>query len=260
MSEAIYTATSGALAYQLKLEVLSNNLSNINTVGFKEDRAIFKTYLPDSQHPTIETPQAELISGEPMDLAPYQTNNALVAFECTMTDFSSGQLKHTGNALDLALEGNGFFCIQTPDGVQYTRKGNFSLNQDGILVTQEGFPVLADGGEIKIDDQDFAIDGEGNISVDGKQVDTLKIVNFTDPHSLKKVGNTLFAPATSEFTEEKAEGFTVNQGFIELSNVDAVKVMTEMLEVLRGFESYKKVIQSIDDVTSKAINDVGRLG
>ena len=260
MSEAIYTATSGALAYQLKLEVLSNNLSNINTVGFKEDRAIFKTYLPDSQHPTFETPQAEIISGEPMDLAPYQTNNALVAFECTMTDFSSGQLKRTGNALDLALEGNGFFCIQTPDGVQYTRKGNFSLNQDGILVTQEGFPVLADGGEIKIDDQDFAIDGEGNISVDGKQVDTLKIVNFADTHSLKKVGNTLFAPATSEFTEEKAEGFTVNQGFIELSNVDAVKVMTEMLEVLRGFESYKKVIQSIDDVTSKAINDVGRLG
>lgn len=259
MSDAIYTATSGALAYEMRLEVLSNNLSNINTVGFKEDRTVFRTYLPDAQNTIIEAPQAALLPRDPESLAPYQTSNSLVAFEGTRTDFSSGQLKHTGNALDMALEGNGFFCIQTSDGVQYTRKGNFTLNHDGVLVTQDGMPVLSDGGEIKIDGQDFSVDIQGNISVDGQQIDTLKIVKFADPHSVKKVGNTLFAPDGPDFTEQMSEDFKVNQGFIELSNVDAIRIMTQMIEVLRGYESYKKVIQSIDEVTSKSINDVGRL-
>ena len=259
MSVAIYTATSGALAYQMKLEVLSNNLSNINTVGFKQDRTVFRTYLPGSQNHITGTLHTKLISGEPGTLAPFQTSNSLVAFESTRTDFTSGQLRHTGNALDLAIDGNGFFCVQTSEGIQYTRKGNFTLNQEGVLITQEGLPVLGDGGEIKIDGQDYVVDKEGNISVDGIQIDTLKIVNFADPQSVKKVGNTLFAPADSSFVEEKAERFMVSQGFIELSNVDAVRVMTEMIEALRGFESYKKVIQSIDEVTSKAIDKVGRL-
>ncbi|UCF86176.1 MAG: flagellar basal-body rod protein FlgF [Desulfobacteraceae bacterium] len=257
MSEAIYTATSGALAYQMRLEVLSNNLSNINTVGFKQDRTVFRTYLPGSQKPITETLQTPPTSEAPGTLAPCQTSNSLVAFEGTRTDFSPGQLRHTGNALDLAIDGNGFFCIQTQEGVQYTRKGNFTINREGILITPEGFPVLGEGGEIKIDGQDYLVDEEGNISVDGIQIDTFKIVNFTDPQNVKKVGNTLFAPAGSSFTEEKAEQFKVSQGFIELSNVDAIKVMTEMIEVLRGFESYKKVIQSIDEVTSKAIDKVG---
>lgn len=259
MSGAIYTATSGALAYQMRLEVLSNNLSNINTVGFKQDRTVFRAYLPGSQNPITETLQTPPTSEAPGTLAPYQTSNSLVAFEGTRTDFSPGQLRHTGNALDLAIDGNGFFCIQTQEGVQYTRKGNFTINQEGVLITQNGFPVLGEGGEIKIDGQDYIVDEEGNISVDGIQIDTFKIVNFTDPQNVKKVGNTLFASAGSSFTEEKAEQFKVSQGFIELSNVDAIKVMTEMIEVLRGFESYKKVIQSIDEVTSKAIDKVGRI-
>ncbi|MCK5643913.1 MAG: flagellar hook-basal body protein, partial [Gammaproteobacteria bacterium] len=176
------------------------------------------------------------------------------------TDFSPGQLKQTGNAFDLAIDGNGFFCIQTPGGVQYTRKGNFTLNHEGVLANQEGLPVLGNGGKIKfIDGKDFIVDKEGNISIDGEEIDTLKIVNFAVPHSLKKVGNTLFAPTGPGIIEEKAEGFGINQGFIELSNVNAIRVMLEMIEVLRGYESYKKVIQSVDDVTSKAINEVGQL-
>jgi len=260
MSGAIYTATSGALAYQMRLDVLSNNLSNIGTVGFKEDRTVFRAYLPASQDPISENLQTTLMSEEPTTLESNQISNSLVAFEGTTTDFSPGQLKQTGNAFDLAIDGNGFFCIQTPGGVQYTRKGNFTLNHEGVLANQEGLPVLGNGGKIKfIDGKDFIVDKEGNISIDGEEIDTLKIVNFTVPHSLKKVGNTLFTPSSPGIIEEKAEGFGINQGFIELSNVNTIRVMLEMIEVLRGYESYKKVIQSVDDVTSKAINEVGQL-
>jgi flagellar basal-body rod protein FlgG len=260
MSGAIYTATSGALAYQMRLDVLSNNLSNIGTVGFKEDRTVFRAYLPASPNPIDETFQTTLMSEEPTTVESYQVSNALVAFEGTRTDFSPGQLKQTGNAFDLAIDGNGFFCIQTPGGVQYTRKGNFTLNDEGVLANQEGLPVLGNGGEIKfVDGKKFFVDKEGNISIDGEEIDTLKIVNFDDPDRLKKVGNTLFESTDPNMIEEKAENFNLNQGFIELSNVDAIRVMLEMIEVLRGYESYKKAIQSVDDITSKAINEVGQL-
>jgi flagellar basal-body rod protein FlgF len=119
---------------------------------------------------------------------------------------------------------------------------------------------LGNSGEIKfMDGKPFIVDKEGNISMDGEEIDALKIVNFADPDRLKKVGNTLFEPTDPNIIEEKAEGFSINQGFIELSNVDAIRVMLEMIEVLRGYESYKKAIQSVDDITSKAINEVGQL-
>ena len=259
MSEAMYTATSGAIAYQMRLEILANNLANINTIGFKEDRTIFRSYLPDPADPTGQDIQETHVHTASEVVPPYLLSNTLVVFEGTEIDFSSGHLKHTGNPLNLALEGNGFFSIETPEGVQYTRNGNFALNGEGLLVTQEGLPVLGEGGEIKVDGEDFLVDKEGNVSVDGKQVDTLRIVDFAEPRSLEKVGNSLFASVNRTPSEITAEGFTVNQGFLELSNVEPIRVMTEMLEVLRGYESYQKVIQSVDEVTSKAIDEVGQV-
>lgn len=258
MSETMNVAASGALVQQMRLEVLSNNLSNLNTIGFKEDRAVFRAYLPGSTESIKGVSEIALFSGKQGPLQ-YQASNFHVEFEGTKTSFSPGQLKHTGNELDVALDGNGFFCIKGPEGVQYTRKGNFSLNKDGMLATHEGLPVLGNGGEIKIDGQNIVIDIEGNISVDGKQVDTIKVVDFANPYGLEKVGDTLFTPMDQGVTEDMAEGVKVSQGFVELSNVDAVKVMTEMIEVLRAYESYQKVIRCVDEITSKAINEVGTL-
>ncbi len=255
MSESIYTAASGAIVQQIRLEVLSNNLANINTVGFKEDRTVFRSYLPGSLPPEGGSPEVTLISGGQQ--APL--NNIQVAFEGTMTNFSPGHQKYTGNALDLALNGKGFFCVQTPEGTQYTRKGNFSLNKEGMLVTQEGLTVMGNGGEIKIDGQNIVVDAKGNITVDGKQTDTIKIVDFPKPYPLKKVGDTMFALMDPGVIENNAEEIKISQGFVELSNVVAIRVMTEMIEVLRAYESYQKVIKSVDDVTSKAINEVARL-
>lgn len=260
MSESIYIAASGALTQQLRLEILSNNLANLNTIGFKEDRTAFQAHLLDSADPTEENQEEPAAVEAPTVLDPYLSNNFYVTFEGSKINFSAGEAKYTGNSLDLALNGKGFFCVETPDGTHhYTRKGNFTLNHDGMLVTSEGFSVLGERGEIRIDGRDVAVDAEGNLSVDGTVVGTIKIVDFPEPYQLAKIGESFFALNDPEVKEEKAEGIEIMQGVIELSNVDPVRTMTEMIEVLRTYESYQKIIQSVSETTAKAINEVGTL-
>ncbi len=181
------------------------------------------------------------------------------------TDFSPGELKKTGNPLDLALTGRGFFCVQTPDGIQYTRRGDFTINSDEVLVTQDGWPVLGASGEIQLkiakpSDQmrEFSVSEDGFITVDGSQVDRLRIVDFTQSHALEKAGHNFYRGLNPNALEEVDEDFKVSQGFLELSNVNVVRMMTEMIEVLRGYESYQKMMRSVDDMNAKLINDVGR--
>lgn len=249
MSGGIYMSAAGAMAYEKRMQVISNNLANINTSGFKKDKGHFLIIdSPDSIKEDLE--KKSISTGK-------QQPPLWLQFE-TITDFSAGPLKHTGNPLDLALEGDGFFCIKTEQGTQYTRNGNFSLDQDGMLVTMDGLPVLGEGGPINIEGDTFTVGVEGNISVDGNLVDTIKIVGFEKPDALEKTENSLFAIADKNEVESKAENTGVSQGFIELSNVNAIRMMTEMIEVLRGYESYQKAIKTADEANAKAINDVGR--
>jgi len=250
MSGAIYMAAAGAMNNKMRLEIISNNIANVNTSGYKEDRINFKGFeLIDS------TDVQEIKQNTPKVLLPISMG--------TRPDFASGAMQYTGNKLDVALDGDGFFSIKTPDGIRYTRSGNFTLNNEGLLVTQAGFPVLGDGGEIKIadiDDQNFIIDEEGSISIDQKEINLLKIVDFSTTDSLKKVGDTLFAmedPSVSEITPKNTK---VKEGFLEGSNVNAVRSMINMIDAIRGYETYQKIIRSIDEVTGKTVNEVGRIG
>jgi len=254
MDQTMYIATSGALAQQMRLEVLANNLSNSNTVGFKEDKTIFREYFPLSPVMPGET---AVENGSSSAVAPQ--SDSYVMLERTMVDFSPGQLRSTSNRLDFALNGNGFFCIEAPSGTLYTRKGNFTLNKEGILVTQEGLPVLGNKSKIRLGGSDITVDKQGNISEKGSVIDSLRIVDFTDRSVLSKAGDTFFAPADPSITGQNVDEPEISQGFIEMSNVDTVRVMTEMIETLRTYESYQKVIQSYSDVTTKAINEVGSL-
>jgi flagellar basal-body rod protein FlgF len=253
MSGDMYIAAAGALACEKRLQIISNNLANANTVGFKMDEGYFKQIDPND--PALQT----LGSVDPESRADLFWTNFSV-----YTDHSNGAWKHTGSDFDLALEGDGFFCVQKPDGVHYTRKGDFTLNADGVLVTRNGWPVLGEGGEITVTSNKnpnqyakFAVDEQGNVSVDGRQVDTLRIVNIADLARLTKAGDTLFKPPAGGAAEIRAANCRISQGFIELSNVNAVKMMTEMIEVMRGYESYQKVIQAADEADSKAINQIG---
>lgn len=256
MSGGIYMAASGALAYEKRLQIISNNIANANTVGYKMDHGSFEFIDPANLPASLATGASEMTTS--------QIQNFWFQFN-SYTDFSTGSLKNTGNDFDLALIGDGFFCIQKPDGVHYTRKGDFTLDAEGMLVTRNGYPVIGDGGEISLKQAEnpqkikaFEVDEEGNVYVNGQQAGSLRIVTFPEPDKLLKMGDTLFKPAENSPPPQEATGARVSQGFVELSNVDVVKMMTEMIEVLRGYETYQKVIRSADETSAKSINEVGK--
>jgi len=240
-------ATSGAEVQRLRLQILSNNLANINTTGFKEDQAIFRLNDEDLQ-------KAAAVDAGSAGVKP------LVSAVIPMTahtDFTKGPLQQTGNPFDLALDGQGFFSIQTEQGVRYTRNGAFSINLDGVLATADGDPVMGEGGEITVDGSEVQFDGSGTVIVDGTEVDKLRIVSISDPAALRKVGKTLFQLDESQGSEEQLTYGGVQQGFLEGSNVNAVKAMTELIEVQRGYESYQKMIQTMGEIDARVISGVG---
>jgi len=247
MSGSIYMATSGAEAQRIRLQILSNNLANINTTGFKEDRAVFR--MPDEGlNPDADPDETSGVSASRYtDAIPLTTH----------TDYSRGPLQRTDNPLDAAIDGEGFFSVQTDQGIRYTRNGAFTINPDGNLSTHDGDPILGEGGEIAIDGADVRFDGSGNVIVDGAVTDRLRIVKITEPTALKKIGKTLFQLDENIGAEEPLEYGGVQQGFLEGSNVNAVKVMTELIEVQRGYESYQKMIQTMGEMASRVISGVG---
>ncbi len=246
MSGGMYLAAAGALVQQLRLEVLSNNVANIDTIGYKGDRSIFQ--IPEeSESQVFETP----IDGI-QALSPYAPPFS------TIVDFSQGALRRTGNPLDVAINGDGFFSIQTPDGVQYTRQGNFTLDTEGVLVTPDGHSVLGEGGEITLEEGTVEIDMQGNVYVDGDEVGRLQITDFINRDTLKKAGNGRFVTTDAQSAGERPENTTLSQGSLETANINPIQAMTEMIETSRAFDAYQKVIKSADEATSKSINSVGK--
>jgi flagellar basal-body rod protein FlgF len=242
MSGMIYKAASGAILQQIRLETYANNLANVNTVGFKADQPVFRFDVPEISSNAIDNTARLSPYALPLEYA---------------TNFEAGPLRQTGGSMDVAIVGNGFFEVQTPDGIQYTRNGSLSINTEGLLSTAEGWPVLGQGGEISIDGGRMEISEEGEVIVDGDIVGVLKVVDFNDPSGLKKVGNSLFKADSADTELVPAQGYRIVQGALESSNVDAIRTMTEIIETLRVFETYQKVIRSADEATAKTVNDVG---
>jgi len=252
MSDSIYMATSGALCNQQRLEILSNNLANINTTGFKEEMAFIRvTDVPPGVEESLQN--AAATNTEP-------TAPLWQVLE-SRTVFSQGGFRDTGSPFDLAIDGDAFFCVQTPEGVRYTRNGSFTRSAEGELTTHGGFAVLGESGPIQIDGgRRVTVDETGNVSVDGTQVAKLRLVELDQSHLLQRLGGTLFAaPEDGTIQEAPSDTARVLQGHLELSNVEAVRTMTEMIDVLRGFEAYQRAIRQIDETEAKAINDVGRI-
>lgn len=256
MSGDIYLAASAALAYEKRLEAVANNLANLNTAGFKRDNVSFQAYmLNNAGSPAPVNPPYPQAASPESFWVEYKSR----------TDFSPGPLRQTGNPFDVALNGKGFFSVQSPDGELYTRRGNFSLSPEGMLVTQEGWPVMGDGGEIRVaggsSDRrslEVTIGEDGVLHVDGNKVGRLQVSDFAAPENLSKVNGCYFKAGSDGAAPEPMEDFQVAQGFLELANVEAVQLMTEMIEIHRGYESYQRVIRAIDDLNSKSTNEVGR--
>ncbi|MGA1847557.1 flagellar basal-body rod protein FlgF [Deferribacter abyssi] len=253
MLNGLYVATSGLLAQSKKMEVISNNLANINTTSYKRDDTVFSNYLFDDKR----VPQDFIKSTEYN-----KTINNTVKLDSLYTDFSAGNLRQTGNRFDLALENkNVFFAVDTPFGIRFTRDGHFTLDQNRRLVTQDGFPVLSRNYEnnngIVIPEGDVTITPNGEIVVNGIVMDQLFLAQVENPSSLQKIGRNLYAAIG--FMPDESEDPRVRQGFLEESNVNPIKEMVSMIETMRGFETYQKVVQTIDEINSKTSNDIGRL-
>ncbi len=244
MSGAIYKAGAGAILQQMRLDVYANNLANINTTGFKADQPTFRFDPADVPSET---------GGPPESISPYALPLEYV------TRFDSGPLKTTGSPLDVAILGEGYFEIQTPDGARYTRNGHLTINEDGVLSTPQGWPVIGQGGEIAIDGSRIEVGEDGEISVDGEVVGALRVVAFDRPEMLQKSGDTLFHIPNADAGMRDTDQYRIIQGSVEGSNVDAIRTMTEIIDTLRVFETYQKAIRSADEVTSKTVNQVGRI-
>ncbi|TWJ18052.1 flagellar basal-body rod protein FlgF [Geobacter argillaceus] len=241
MNSGLYTALSGNLAAMRRLDVISNNLANANTAGFKKDRVAFESLLA-------------LRAGEAPEKA-----GLVQADNIYFTDYSAGPVKQTGNTLDLAIDGDGFFAVNTPQGRAYTRQGNFQRNAAGRLVTNDGYEVVGSGGPVTINGSRVEVSARGEVMVDGEQVATLEVVDFPKPYALQKAGSALFVPADPQAAPQPVRTASVRQGHLEDSNVSVVQEMVQMIEANRYFEACQRVVKSYDDAAGKAANDIGRV-
>lgn len=215
----------GGLRQEKKLDVVSNHMANADTPGFKRDVVSF-----DKE------------------------------FKARMnTDLSQGPLKKTGNQLDVALNDEGFFKVDTSAGIRYTRNGNFTLDSTGILVDRNGNPVLGQGGAMVLEGNEVNIDEQGRIFVDGDYVDALDVVTFDDLTRVRKEGADNFAYQGNTQDERAPAQVNVEQGALEGSGVKVVEEMVRMIDHHRMYETFSKSITTFDEVDSKAINDVGQL-
>lgn len=234
MSSGIYLATAGAVAQSNALDATANNIANATTTGFQADRITFREAMTSAKSP----------------------DTALVSAGTKRVDTQYGALAQTGNPLDLAIEGDGMFSVDTPNGPRFTRAGNFRLDVDGTLVTVDGFKVRGEGGPITIPPDTKVIDvgADGSVNADGESLGKLELVTYKY-NQLKREGGTLFS--ASGKPEDSVDVPLVRSGMLESSNVNVVRGVVDLVKVSRTYESLMRVIQGYHDVESRAARDLG---
>lgn len=295
MDKGIYTALSGGIAKSHELEVVSNNLANVNTPGFKRDAGTFNEYLRELRKPdTVEGLQREIKAETTLDGRPVG-DKSFVEMDSVYTNFEQGDMQKTSRSLDVALQGNGFFEVLTPSGVRYTRQGNFSISPEGTLVTINGFPVLAstrglparsktvdvtgqgakvesgatdqqdqykalppDKRLIRMGDGKVTITEDGGIYQNGARLATISVEEFHENQWLEKAGNSYFRNTTPDNIKYGENTTKTIQGFLEGSNVNPIKEMTKLIEVTRAYESHMQAIKTYQEIDARTVNEIAR--
>lgn len=233
MENSIYVGLSGQVALEEKMALIANNVANINTPGYRGQNAVFKEFISDQRRMKEDV---SLV----YDIGQYEVTDP-------------GPLKMTGNALDVALVGPGFMGVQTPQGVHYTRAGNFTLNALGELVTARGQKVADQGGgtiTVPADAKFISIDRKGVVSTDQGEVGTLMVAEFADYQKMEPTGNGLYK---TDQPRTPAAGTKVVQGQLEGANVQAVVEMTRMIDVMREYQAVQNVMTSEHERQQRAI-------
>lgn len=220
-----------------RLDVTANNIANVSTTGYKTERIFFR----------------------PVAAGASQSYNFSPVYdELSRIDFRPGNLQRTGNNLDLALEGQGFFTVMEQEVRHYTRNGNFTLDQDRRLVTMSGQLVMGEGGPLVIPSGRLDINPQGEIAVDGSIVGRLQIVTFPDETVLRKVGTSLFVPREGD-PAVPAENALVRSGYLEAANVEVIREMTEMIMQQRVSDIYLRAMQTIAELDRLATTRLGKM-
>lgn len=258
----MFSGLFGALTTEHRMNFIANNLANVNTTGYKQDRLAFKDTMAFYAHDEIREPLATVRS-KPLFPEPKNMSRARIAV--SKTDYSQGSFHFTGDALDVAIGGeNAFFRVRTPRGDFLTRDGHFVLNGEGVLMTPQGYPVQGVGGEIVIPPgtRNVGIGENGQVTADNEPVNVISLVSVGNPQNLEKMGHNLYRPRANvqvaegdAYIESRAR---LEQGFIETANVEVVTEMVNMIEVHRQFEAYQKVMQTADSLDRDANQKVGR--
>ena len=245
MDNTKYIALSRQMALWKQMDIVSNNMANMNTSGYKQDDAIFASYL-------VRTKNAEGFGSVPVyftqDFGMYK-------------DFKEGAIVHTGNTFDLALQGDAFFAIETPEGEKYTRKGQFQLDADGQLVTSEGYAVMSENNEpffIAPGETEISVAENGEVFTENGVIGRIKTVSFANNQKLLKIADTMFENTYGNTMQPAAE-VRVIQGAVEKSNVDPITEMTKMIKLQRSYEMVQLMIDEEHDRISNTISTYSQL-
>lgn len=261
----LYTATGSMLVNQVHLEVISNNLANIHTPGFKRGEAVNESFpetLLHYQGNRVLTGQGRLAAG--LVTAPLPAVRPIgviaenVAVDAIYHMHQPGALRMTEDPLDFAIQGDGYFVLETPDGLRYTRDGHFHVNSEGFLVNSQGYAVLGERGHISLGERQPQLQGEMDIYINGQLADRLLIVAPPPDALLAKDGFNLFRE-TADRMLLPAEQAVVRQGYLEESNADIIRQMTQLVTVRRTYEAAQKIAQTYDRLLSRAANELGSL-
>ncbi len=275
----LWVPLSGAIAQQKNVETIANNVANVNTPGFKKDQAVFRQYLTDVEKANQQDVNLPRKEWKPEDF--YRTEgkeDTFVQVDGVYTVQEQGQLTPTGNHFDLALNGPGFLEVLTPNGVRFTRNGSLSINAQGQLVTTQGFPLLRKDNPPIVDEETgkltlatppeqrtitvggtkFSVTHDGQIFTDQEKIGDLSVVEFNELKDLEKEGNSLYKNERLQNLKIGEVKTSVNQGFVEQSNVNAVTEMSNLINANRNFESIQRVIKTYDSMSQKAVNEISK--
>ncbi|MEG3638545.1 flagellar basal-body rod protein FlgF [Magnetococcus sp. PR-3] len=267
MDSGVYAAVNGARRTELRLSTLANNLANVNTTGFKGEKLTFESFMTSPGPELHPLPTDDFMGLRGPGDVPFPFSNPAsnayrmtypVAFE-TEVNLEQGSLQATGNPLHAAIEGEGFFVLNGPDGRRYTRDGSFEVNSVGELVSKDGYQVVGPGGEpVVVGDGPVVIAADGFVTSNGEEVGSIARV-MLPPNQLDKVGQNQYkAPQELEIPVEGNQA-QLHQGFLEGSNSNPIRAMTQMIEAQRAYEMHIKMIQNLDNLDDQAVNRIGRL-
>jgi flagellar basal body rod protein FlgG len=242
VNAGLYSAVSGSVAAQTRLDAITNNLANASTPGFKAERLVQRAEPVGTAPPSATT-------------VPTPVTSAVLE-----TDFSQGSLTTTGNPLDVALSGDGFLVVDGPHGERLTRRGNLAIDADGFLATSDGLRVQGENGDLNVGrGGPISITPDGGVRTGDLSVGKLRVVEVPQPAALVREGGTMFALGSQKPVAVAPGDVAVIQGALESANLSPVENLVALIDTMRGFEAYMRAAERLDQVTGRAVTDVGRV-